>query len=107
MPQDDVLYSELTVAEAVESSAQWRLPRNMKVHEKRRIINQTLRVLALDQVRDHRIGNAHSRGISGGERKRTSVAMELVAKPSVLVMDEPTSGRKSQIEHGYLLAEFQ
>lgn len=95
VPQEDVLYSELTVYETLECSANWRLPRTFGMEEKYLIINDTLRLLDLYDIRDQLIGALGKHGISGGERKRTSIGMELVAKPSVLVMDEPTSGLDS------------
>ena len=95
VPQDDVLYRDLTVQETVEFSAGWRLPRTLNESTVAHTISETLRLLELEHVKHERIGDVQRRGISGGEKKRTSIAMELVAKPSVLVMDEPTSGLDS------------
>mmetsp|Transcript_9496 Transcript_9496/g.15558 ORF Transcript_9496/g.15558 Transcript_9496/m.15558 type:complete len:916 (-) Transcript_9496:66-2813(-) len=95
VPQDDVLYPDLTVEEALTFSASWRLPRHMTVEERRKVVHDTLRTLDLEKIRDRRIGDVKQRSISGGERKRTSIGMELVSLPDVLVMDEPTSGLDS------------
>jgi len=95
VPQDDVLYPDLTVEEALMFSANWRLPRDMTQEQKQEVVQHTMEVLDLLKVRDRRIGDVQSRSISGGERKRTSIGMELVSKPAVLVMDEPTSGLDS------------
>ncbi|CAB9513645.1 Putative white-brown complex homolog protein 30 [Seminavis robusta] len=93
--QDDSLYSTLTVRECLEYSALLRLPKAMKVSEKQAQVWQTLQELRLTEVSDNRIGatNGNGRaGISGGERKRVSIGMELVAKAPVICLDEPTSG---------------
>lgn len=95
VPQDDVLYRDLTVEETIRFSAGWRLPRALNASTVDHTIEETLSLLELQHIQHERIGDVQRRGISGGERKRTSIAMELVAKPSVLVMDEPTSGLDS------------
>lgn len=92
VPQDDILYGELTVEESIVFSAQWRLPRSTSPQEISRIVNETIDILHLHSVRHNRIGNMDKRGISGGERRRVSIALELVAKPSVVIADEPTTG---------------
>jgi len=85
VPQDDVLYGDLTVDESIQFSANWRLPRSLSESEKMEIVNETISILNLNRVRSSKIGTVRNRGISGGERRRVSIGMELVARPSVLI----------------------
>ena len=63
-----------------------------------------LRVLRIDKIRDSRIGDLMKRGISGGERKRVSIACGLLVTPAVLYLDEPTSGLDSHSSLGVVRA---
>jgi len=92
VPQDDVLHAHLTVEETLMYAASWRLPRHLSEEKRRARVNETIAVLGLDDVRHSLVGSVKDRRLSGGQRKRTSIGMELVARPSVLVLDEPTSG---------------
>ena len=85
VPQDDILYGDLTVEETIQFSANWRLPRAVTDREKADIINETISLLNLNRVRNSKVGCTKKRGVSGGERRRVSIGMELVAKPSVLI----------------------
>lgn len=87
VPQDDVLHLELTVERALEYAAELRFPADVPRAERRRRVDEVLRELGLEGRRDVRIEQ-----VSGGERKRVSVAVELLTKPSLLFLDEPTSG---------------
>jgi ABC transport system ATP-binding/permease protein len=87
VPQDDVLHPELTVARALEYAAELRFPADVPREERLRRVDEVLRELGLEGRRDVRIEQ-----VSGGERKRVSVAIELLTKPSLLFLDEPTSG---------------
>ena len=60
-----------------------------------RKVNQIIQELKLDKVADSIVGNSIVKGLSGGEKKRVSVAVEIVEKPSLIVLDEPTSGLDS------------
>jgi ATP-binding cassette, subfamily G (WHITE), member 2 len=94
--QDDALYGTLSVRECIEYSALLRLPsKTMSYHEKQARVSQTLRELRLDDIAANRIGTGAGAGISGGERKRVSIGMELVAHPAVILLDEPLSGLDS------------
>ncbi|GBG34802.1 ABC transporter G family member 22 [Hondaea fermentalgiana] len=95
VPQDDVLCPDLTVEEILHFSASWRLPRDLSEEDRQQVVEDVMETLDLVKVRDRRVGGVNKRGISGGERKRTSIGMELVANPAVLIMDEPTSGLDS------------
>ena len=92
--QDDVILETMTVKEAIDMSTRLRV--NLPSIRRRQAVTE--RMLDLSQL--HRaenvmIGSPDKKGISGGERKRTAMAMELVSNPSVLILDEPTSGLDS------------
>ncbi|KAI8866913.1 hypothetical protein GQ42DRAFT_165178 [Ramicandelaber brevisporus] len=94
--QDDLLYSTLTVRETIQYAAELRLPSSSFTREEKQArVENLIQTLRLDRVADSRIGKPEQRGISGGERKRTSVACELVTDPEVLFLDEATSGLDS------------
>ncbi|KAH9178936.1 hypothetical protein EDB89DRAFT_1929197 [Lactarius sanguifluus] len=97
VPQQDVLPAMLTVSEALLFAARLRLPEYVTDAEKRQRVADVLEQLGLTHVRDSRIGGhtSHARGISGGEMRRVSIGLELVASPDVLILDEPTSGLDS------------
>ncbi|KZV94696.1 hypothetical protein EXIGLDRAFT_739854 [Exidia glandulosa HHB12029] len=90
--QEDTLMSTLTVYETVFYSALLRLPREMSIEAKRFRTLETMNELGILHIRDSRIGEAGRRSISGGEKRRVSIACELVTSPSILFLDEPTSG---------------
>ena len=71
-------------------AAQLRLPRHMTKAQKRERVNTVIKALGLDSCKDTIIGGFFRKGISGGERKRTSVGHELLINPSLLLLDEPT-----------------
>lgn len=93
--QDDLLFENLTVYETLRFAALLRLPRDMAEGDKLVRVEAIIRVLGLQKCRDTLIGGYLRRGISGGERKRTSIGHELLTNPSVLLLDEPTSGLDS------------
>uniref|UniRef100_A0A7S3CZZ8 ABC transporter domain-containing protein n=1 Tax=Palpitomonas bilix TaxID=652834 RepID=A0A7S3CZZ8_9EUKA len=93
--QDDVLLPTLTVRETILFSANLKLPRTMSKAEKEKAVDHVIDELGLQKCAHTRIGNTEKRGISGGERKRTSIAVELITDPSLIFLDEPTSGLDS------------
>ncbi|KAJ2375298.1 hypothetical protein IW150_002628 [Coemansia sp. RSA 2607] len=94
--QDDLLFAPLTVHETLSTSAKLRLPdAKYSDSEKSDRVDTVLRQLRLSHVRDSPIGGYGARGVSGGERKRVSIGVELVTDPSILVLDEPSSGLDS------------
>jgi ABC-type multidrug transport system ATPase subunit/pSer/pThr/pTyr-binding forkhead associated (FHA) protein len=92
VPQDDIVHPELTVFEAVRYSAQFRLPPDYSDQEIDRRVEETLRDLGLEAVMNLQIGKPEKKVLSGGQRKRVNIALELVTDPVILFLDEPTSG---------------
>nr|XP_006630613.2 PREDICTED: ATP-binding cassette sub-family G member 2-like isoform X1 [Lepisosteus oculatus] len=91
--QDDILMGTLTIKENLEFSANLRLPpREFSAEEKKLKVNAVIRELSLQDCADTKIGTEFIRGVSGGERKRCSIGMELITSPSLLFLDEPTTG---------------
>ncbi|KAF7667575.1 hypothetical protein LDENG_00055470 [Lucifuga dentata] len=82
----------LTVRENLRFSAALRLPSSVPQKEKEARVRHLIKDLSLTKVADSKVGNQMIRGISGGERKRTNIGMELITDPPVLFLDEPTSG---------------
>lgn len=92
--QDDVLMASLTVHECLKFAASLKLSTSTREARRERIAEVMLE-LGLTNVKDTIIGSANQRGISGGERKRTAIAIELLSRPAILFLDEPTSGLDS------------
>ncbi|GJJ77880.1 ATP-binding cassette, subfamily G (WHITE), member 2 [Entomortierella parvispora] len=93
--QEDTLMPTLTVYETILYSALLRLPRDMSFDAKRFRVMETMSELGILAIKDMRIGASGQRSISGGEKRRVSIACELVTSPSILFLDEPTSGLDS------------
>ena len=87
VPQDDILHKELTVRKALKYAAKLRFPGDTAEAEREARIDEVLRELKLDIHKGKKITS-----LSGGQRKRVSVALELLTKPSLIFLDEPTSG---------------
>lgn len=87
VPQDDILHKELRVSTALKYAAKLRFPGDTAESERAARIDEVLRELKLDIHKDKKIT-----ALSGGQRKRVSVALELLTKPSLIFLDEPTSG---------------
>ncbi|KAL2643418.1 hypothetical protein R1flu_011005 [Riccia fluitans] len=93
--QDDVLLGPLTVYETLNYSAKLRLPDKMTKSETELIVKGTIEDVGLQESMSTPIGNWHQRGLSGGEKRRVSIAIELLTRPRLLFLDEPTSGLDS------------
>jgi len=93
--QEDLLFATQTPREALMFSAKLRLPRPMSTEEKIERVESMLTDLGLLDCANTFIGDDIIRGISGGEKKRTSIGVELVMNPSLVFLDEPTSGLDS------------
>lgn len=90
--QEDVLIPTLTVRETLQYSADLRLPPPTTKEERRAIVEQVILELGLKECANTRIGTTTQKGCSGGEKRRTSIGVQLLANPSVLFCDEPTTG---------------
>ncbi len=94
VPQDDLLIEELTVYQNLYYSAKMCLD-NLTEAELRETLDKTLKELDLDEIRNLRVGSSLNKVISGGQRKRLNIALELIREPTILFVDEPTSGLSS------------
>lgn len=93
--QDDSLQVTATPREAIAFSARLRLPKEMTEEKIHQLTEKMISDLNLTECADTIVGGALIKGISGGERKRTSVGVELVTKPALVMLDEATSGLDS------------
>ncbi|XP_019056036.1 PREDICTED: ABC transporter G family member 15-like [Nelumbo nucifera] len=93
--QEDVLLGTLTVRETISYSAHLRLPSALSKEEIDQVVEDTIMEMGLQDCADKLIGNWHLRGISGGEKKRVSIALEILTRPRLLFLDEPTTGLDS------------
>ncbi|BBX06377.1 ATP-binding cassette domain-containing protein [Mycolicibacterium aichiense] len=87
VPQDDVVHGQLTVNQALMYAAELRLPPDTTKEDRQQVVAQVLAELEMTQHQNTRVDK-----LSGGQRKRASVALELLTGPSLLILDEPTSG---------------
>ncbi|GAA1933057.1 FHA domain-containing protein [Kitasatospora viridis] len=87
VPQDDILHTQLTVRQALGYAAELRFPGDTAPAERAARVTEVIGELGLEQRADQVVSS-----LSGGQRKRVSVALELLTKPSLLFLDEPTSG---------------
>ncbi|KAK7129482.1 hypothetical protein R3I94_017635 [Phoxinus phoxinus] len=101
--QDDVVMGTLTVRENLRFSAALRLPKTIKQREKDAKVERLIQELGLSKVADSRVGTQLIRGVSGGERKRTNIGMELIIDPAVLFLDEPTTGLDASTANSVLM----
>ncbi|KAK1291281.1 ABC transporter G family member 15 [Acorus calamus] len=93
--QENVFLGTLTVRETITYSAHLRLPTKLSEQAIRDTVDASIIEMGLQDCADRPIGNWHMRGISGGEKKRLSIALEILTRPPLLFLDEPTSGLDS------------
>ena len=90
--QEDIMHSYLTVRETISFNAKLRLPPEFTDEMIDKKVMNIMKLLGIDHIQNNKIGGEFNRGISGGEKKRTAIALELVTSPSLLFLDEPTTG---------------
>ncbi|CAH9133371.1 unnamed protein product [Cuscuta epithymum] len=93
--QDDLLYPMLTVEETLMFAAELRLPRTLSHSKKKHRVHALIDQLGLRNATTTVIGDEGHRGVSGGERRRVSIGIDIVHDPIILFLDEPTSGLDS------------
>lgn len=93
VPQDDIIHQELTVEKAVDYAARLRLPVDLSPERRKALVSRVIAEVGLQERVKVRI-----RKLSGGQRKRASVAVELLSRPGLLFLDEPTSGQDPKLE---------
>ncbi len=94
VPQDDLLIEELTVYQNLYFNAKLCFG-SYSEEQLQEVVTKTLKQLSLYEIRDLKVGNPLNKFISGGQRKRLNIALELIREPAILFVDEPTSGLSS------------
>ncbi len=94
VPQDDFLVEELSVYQNLYYAARLTFG-NHAIEQTHNLVQSTLKSLGLSEIKDLRVGSTLDKTISGGQRKRLNIGLELLRKPSILFVDEPTSGLSS------------
>ncbi|CAF3733578.1 unnamed protein product [Rotaria sp. Silwood1] len=93
--QDDLLNGHLTVYETLMYTAELRLPRHFTRQQREKRVQEVMFAMGINHVKNVIVGTVLKKGISGGERKRLCVGMQLLNRPQLLFLDEPTSGLDS------------
>ncbi|XP_056617492.1 ATP-binding cassette sub-family G member 8 [Triplophysa dalaica] len=101
--QDDRLLPHLTVRETLAFVAKLRLPAHFSQKQRDQRVDDVIAELRLRQCAHTRVGNEYVRGVSGGERRRVSIAVQLLWNPGILILDEPTSGLDSFTAHNLVI----
>uniref|UniRef100_A0A8C9Z3W1 ATP-binding cassette sub-family G member 8 n=1 Tax=Sander lucioperca TaxID=283035 RepID=A0A8C9Z3W1_SANLU len=101
--QDDRLLPHLTVRETLVFVAKLRLPTHFTQAQRDQRVDDVIAELRLRQCAHTRVGNDYVRGVSGGERRRVSIAVQLLWNPGILILDEPTSGLDSFTAHNLVI----
>lgn len=96
VPQEDLLVGTMSVKETLMFAADLTLPEAVDNKEKEQRVDQTIQELGLLNSRDTKIGTVFQKGVSGGQKRRVSMGVELLTRPKLLFLDEPTSGLDSK-----------
>ncbi|XP_072851316.1 broad substrate specificity ATP-binding cassette transporter ABCG2 isoform X1 [Pogona vitticeps] len=105
--QEDILTGTLSVRENLQFSANLRLPQDRNNVEKNLRVDAVIQELGLQDCADTKIGTEFLRGVSGGEKKRCSIGMELITSPSLIFLDEPTTGLDSNTANAIMRLLYQ
>lgn len=97
VPQDDIIHTDLSVEKAVYYSARLRLPSSYSEDRIKALVSKVIAEVGLQERAKLKI-----KKLSGGQRKRASIAVELLSSPSLLFLDEPTSGQDPQLEEALM-----
>eukprot|EP00611_Tribonema_gayanum_P021967 TRINITY_DN4329_c0_g6_i1.p1 TRINITY_DN4329_c0_g6~~TRINITY_DN4329_c0_g6_i1.p1 ORF type:complete len:608 (-),score=224.94 TRINITY_DN4329_c0_g6_i1:68-1891(-) len=92
--QDDALYPLLTVRETLQYAALLRIP-GLGRAQKKEVVEETIKALKLSACANTIVGDERHRGVSGGEKRRVSIGVDIVHQPKIIFLDEPTSGLDS------------
>ncbi|XP_075451886.1 ATP-binding cassette sub-family G member 8 isoform X2 [Ascaphus truei] len=101
--QDDQLLPHLTVQETLSFVAKLRLPKTFSEEQRKKRVEDVIAELRLRQCAKTKVGNEFTRGVSGGERRRVSIGVQLLWNPGILILDEPTSGLDSFTAHNLVI----
>ncbi|KAG8443621.1 hypothetical protein GDO86_008969 [Hymenochirus boettgeri] len=101
--QDDQLLPHLTVRETLTFIARLRLPNTFSEEQRQKRVEDVIAELRLRQCANTKVGNTYTRGVSGGERRRVSIGVQLLWNPGILILDEPTSGLDSFTAHNLVI----
>ncbi|KAJ6255936.1 hypothetical protein Dda_9227 [Drechslerella dactyloides] len=102
--QQDILIPTLTVRETLSYAARLRLPSTISREERVEIVESIILELGLKECANTRIGDNEHKGCSGGEKRRTSIGVQLLANPSILYLDEPTTGLDAATAHHLMIS---
>jgi ABC-type multidrug transport system ATPase subunit len=97
--QGDFLLPHLTCRETLQFAARLRLPAELSDEEREQRVEEVITELGLKDCADTRVGNEYARGLSGGEKRRVSIGVQLLTDPKLLILDEPTTGLDSFTAH--------
>ena len=101
--QQDILTPTLTCFETLLYSAELKLPKLTSREERENLVNEIILTLGLKECKDTLVGDKKHKGLSGGEKRRLSVGLQLISNPSILFLDEPTTGLDNY--NSYLLCK--